>query len=191
RIDLRADARAARHRRQRGRGGQRRAARRPRRALRALRPSVLLGGARALRQDRDGVPGMSIHTIDRIIRDRARITPGRVAIVEPERTWTYAELDARSDELAAGLRHGERVSTLTGNSGEHVALMFACAKAGAILHPISWRLAPAEVAYQLDDADPALFIVEDEHRELGEAALALASVRPALEPASNTVLQGH
>ena len=32
--------------------------------------------------------------------------------------------------------------------------MFACAKAGAILHPISWRLAPAEVAFQLDDAEP-------------------------------------
>ena len=59
--------------------------------------------------------------------------------------------------------------------------MFACAKAGAILHPISWRLAPAEVAYQLDDADPALFLIEDEYRELGEAALALARVQPALE----------
>src|SRR5437764_676636 len=47
-------------------------------------------------------------------------------------------------------------------------------------------LAPAEVAYQLDDADPALFIVEDEHRALGEAALALATVRPTetLEPGS-------
>ena len=58
--------------------------------------------------------------------------------------------------------------------------MFACAKAGAILHPISWRLAPAEVAFQLDDAEPAFFLIEDEYRELGEAALALASVRPAL-----------
>ena len=117
---------------------------------------------------------MNQHTIDKIIRDRARITPGRIAIEEPGRTWTYADLDARSDELARGLSHGDRVSTLTGNSGEHVALMFACAKAGAILHPISWRLAPAEVAYQLDDADPALFLIEDEYRELGEAALALA-----------------
>ena len=59
--------------------------------------------------------------------------------------------------------------------------MFACAKTGAILHPISWRLAPAEVAFQLDDAEPALFLIEDEHRELGEAALALANVRPALD----------
>jgi fatty-acyl-CoA synthase len=122
---------------------------------------------------------MNEHTIDRIIRDRARITPDRIAIVEGARSWTYAELDARSDELAAGLSHGERVSTLTGNTGEHVALLFACAKVGAILHPISWRLAPAEIAYQLDDAEPSRFLVEDEHRELGDAALALAK---PLEP---------
>ena len=129
---------------------------------------------------------MSRHTIDKIIRDRARITPERIAIVEVGVRWTYAELDARSDELARGLSHGDRVSTLTGNSGEHVALMFACAKAGAILHPISWRLAPAEVAFQLDDAEPAVFLVEDEHHELGEAALELASVRPALTLDSNS-----
>jgi fatty-acyl-CoA synthase len=129
---------------------------------------------------------MNEHTIDRIIRDRARITPTRVAIVEGERVWTYAELDARSDELTAGLGHGDRISTLTGNTGEHVALMFACAKAGAILHPISWRLAPAEIAYQLDDAEPSVFLVEDEHRELGDAALALAK---PLEPASARLAQ--
>jgi fatty-acyl-CoA synthase len=117
---------------------------------------------------------MNEHTIDTVIRDRARITPNRIAIVEGARSWTYAELDARSDELAAGLSHGERISTLTGNTGEHVALMFACAKAGAILHPISWRLAPAEIAYQLDDAEPSAFLVEDGHRELGDAALELA-----------------
>ena len=59
--------------------------------------------------------------------------------------------------------------------------MFACAKSGAILHPISWRLAPAEIAYQLDDAEPDVFLIEDEHRKLGEAALELARVQPALE----------
>ncbi len=129
---------------------------------------------------------MSPLTVDRILRDRARITPNRLAIEEVHRTWTYAELDARSDELSRGLAHGDRVSTLTGNSGEHVVTMFACAKAGAILHPISWRLAPAEVAYQLDDAESTVFLVEDEHRDLGEEALALASVQPArtLEPGS-------
>ena len=124
---------------------------------------------------------MNEHRVDTIIRDRARITPDRVAIDEHGRAWTYGDLDRRSDELARCLHHGERVSTLTANTGEHVALMFACAKAGAILHPISWRLAPAEIAYQLEDAEPSLFLVEDEHRELADAALELASVRPARE----------
>ena len=71
----------------------------------------------------------------------------------------------------AGSRHGERVSTLTGNSAEHVALLFACAKAGAILHPISWRLAPAEIAYQLDDAGRPSSRSRTSYRELGDAAL--------------------
>jgi len=131
---------------------------------------------------------MSLLTVDRMLRDRARLTPHRVAIVERDHRWTYAELDARSDELAAGIERGARVSTLCGNSGEHVALMFACAKAGAILHPISWRLAPAEVAYQLDDAEPSVFVVAEEHRALADAARALARAEPGSAP---TASQGH
>jgi fatty-acyl-CoA synthase len=115
--------------------------------------------------------------IDRILRDRARTTPQRVAVAD----WTYADLDRRSDEIAAGLERGSRVSTLTRNSPEHVAVFFGCAKAAAILHPISWRLAPAEIAYQLDDAEPAVFLFEDELEDLANAALALASVAPAVE----------
>ena len=115
------------------------------------------------------------HTIGRWIRDRARTTPDRVAIDFTGRTLTYAELDEASDRLAGsflarGLQRGDRVATLTGNSPEHVAVFFACAKAGLILAPLSWRLAPAEIAYQLDDAEPALFLVEDEHAALAEAA---------------------
>jgi fatty-acyl-CoA synthase len=116
-------------------------------------------------------------TIDRILRDRARATPRRIAVSD----WTYADLDRRSDEIAARLERGSRVSTLTKNTAEHVAVFFGCAKSGAILHPISWRLAPAEVAYQLDDAEPAVFLVEDELEELAEAALALTTARPARE----------
>jgi fatty-acyl-CoA synthase len=120
-------------------------------------------------------------TIDRMLRDRARLTPNRVAIESLEGDWTYAELERRSDELAASIEPGSRVSTLTGNTAEHVAVFYACAKAGACLHPISWRLAPAEVAFQLDDAEPAVLLVQDEQRPLAEAALELAAVRPPLE----------
>jgi fatty-acyl-CoA synthase len=114
------------------------------------------------------------HTIGRWIRHRARTTPARFAIDYLGREWTYDQLDEASERLAAsflarGLRRGDRVATLTGNSPEHVAVFFACAKAGLILAPLSWRLAPAELAYQLEDSEPALFLVEDEHATLAEA----------------------
>ncbi|HVM57881.1 MAG TPA: long-chain fatty acid--CoA ligase [Gaiellaceae bacterium] len=113
------------------------------------------------------------HTIDRWLCDRARNTPERVAIDYHDRLVTYAELDAASDAFAAmfaeaGLARGDRVATLTGNTPEHVAVLFACAKAGLILLPLSWRLTAPELRYQLDDAEPALFLVEDAYCELAD-----------------------
>jgi fatty-acyl-CoA synthase len=117
-----------------------------------------------------------------ITLDRWRVTPNRVAIDFYGREVTYAELDARSDELARSLTHGERVATLTRNSPEHVVALFACAKSGAILVPISWRLSPYEVAYQLDNSEPSLLLVEDECAAAADEALALAEVAPARDP---------
>jgi fatty-acyl-CoA synthase len=87
---------------------------------------------------------------------------------------TYRELDEASDAFAAGfvqagLGRGDRVATLTGNSPEHVAVLFACAKAGLVLVPLSWRLSPVELRYQLGDAEPSLFLVEEPYDELATA----------------------
>jgi fatty-acyl-CoA synthase len=130
--------------------------------------------------------------IGRILSDRARNTPERIAIDDGARRWTYAELDARANELAGSFRHGERVATLTANSAEHVAVFFACAKAGAILLPLSWRLAPPELAFQLDDAEPSLLLAAEEYAALADEAVSLASVSPAREPEPpcNKLLQG-
>jgi fatty-acyl-CoA synthase len=111
--------------------------------------------------------------IDRFLRDRARNTPARVAIDYLGRTLTYSELARGADAFAvtfadAGLKRGDRVATLTGNSPEHVEVFFACAQLGLILLPLSWRLTAPELRYQLDDAEPALFLVEDEYGELAE-----------------------
>ena len=127
---------------------------------------------------------MSLHTLGRWIANSARRTPGRVAIDYLGREVTYEELDRRSDVLAAGLlerglRRGDRIATLTGNSPEHVIVFFACAKAGFMLLPLSWRLAAPELRHQLDDAEPALFMVEDEYAALAEERIASARVRRA------------
>jgi fatty-acyl-CoA synthase len=114
------------------------------------------------------------HTIDRWICDRARTTPDRVAIDQDGRLVTYRELDEGSDALVAalaerGLRRGDRLATLTGSTPEHVQVFYACAKLGLILLPLSWRLSTAELRYQLDDAKPALFLVEDVYEDTAEA----------------------
>ena len=110
-------------------------------------------------------------TLGRWIRDRARTTPGRVAIDCRGAETTYAELDERSDRLAAGLlaaglTPGDRVATLTATSPEHVVVFFACAKAGVILMPLNTRLAEPELRYQLEDAEPALLLRSDDHADL-------------------------
>jgi fatty-acyl-CoA synthase len=117
---------------------------------------------------------MNSHTIGRWLSDRARTTPDRVAIRFLETDASYAALDRRAMRLAAGLaerglRRGDRLATLTGTSPDHVATFFACARLGVALQPISWRLAPAEIAYQLADAEPTLLLASAEHEELARA----------------------
>ncbi len=133
------------------------------------------------------MPDPGLLTLGRWVRDRAVTTPARVAIDFDGRRTTYAELDARSETraarlLAAGLRPGDRVATLTGNSPEHVEVLFACAKSGLMLLPLNWRLTPPELAFQLDDAEPAVLLVEPEHAGLATAACAAATRPPRIEP---------
>ena len=115
------------------------------------------------------------HTIWRWLDDRRRNTPNRVAIDFEGAPLTYEGLAVRSDRIAGalidrGVVHGDRIATLTANSPDHVATLFACARLGLALQPLNWRLAPDEVRYQLDDATPALLVVESAHAELARAA---------------------
>ncbi len=115
-----------------------------------------------------------LHTLGRWTSDRARATPDRVAVDDRGVCISYAELDRRATALArafvrAGLGVGSRVATITGNSSDHVVVFFACAKAGAALVPLSWRLSPRELAEQLVVAEPAILLVEDEFRTLSRS----------------------
>ncbi len=116
-----------------------------------------------------------LHTLGRWTRDRAIATPNRVAVDDRGVVLTYRELDARASALAeafldTGYGVGDRIATITGNSADQVVVFFACAKAGLVLVPLSWRLSPRELALQLEKADPALLLVEDEFTTLATAA---------------------
>jgi fatty-acyl-CoA synthase len=122
--------------------------------------------------------------VGRWLRDRARTTPRRTAIVCGDVRVTYGELNERAELLAAGLlaagsAPGDRVATLTGNSPEHVELLFACAKAGLILVPLNVRLTAAELSFQLKNAEPAALFASPAMLDLAGRAASGTGIRLA------------
>jgi len=115
-----------------------------------------------------------------LIARRAALTPGRIAFEEAAggRTLTYAGLDDRAGRAAAimaerGVGAGDRVAILTRNRIAFFEILFACAKLGAILVPLNWRMPPAELDGLIADAAPVLLF----HGSI-EAGAAAALARP-------------
>ncbi|HYZ55890.1 MAG TPA: AMP-binding protein [Streptosporangiaceae bacterium] len=118
---------------------------------------------------------------------RAALTPDRVAIDFEDRRISYRELAAvaagrAAAFAAAGLQAGDRVATLARNCPEQVEVFFACAMSGLIMVPLSFRLTAAELAYQLNDAQPAVLLAEQAMRELAAAACRQADIPLGIVP---------
>ena len=129
----------------------------------------------------------STHVIGTWIRDRARLTPDRAAIVFGERSATYAELEGASAGLAGelaerGLAKGDRVAVLADNSPEYAALLFACARVGLIMTPLNWRLSAHELAFQLDHSTAGLLVVSKDRMDQATDALRVATDYPPIRP---------
>lgn len=103
-----------------------------------------------------------------LLKERARITPDRLALVSVEAgvRLTYAELDARADAAAATLssrlQPGDRFGILAWNCVEFLELFFGAGRAGVIAVPLSTRATPHELAgIAADCGMKALFHGED------------------------------
>jgi fatty-acyl-CoA synthase len=91
--------------------------------------------------------------------------PAKLAIhdLQTGRTFTYADIDRRTDRLAAalaglGISKGDRIGLLAPNCAEYFELQFACGRLGAIMLPLNWRLTVPELEYILGDSTPKLLI---------------------------------
>lgn len=120
--------------------------------------------------------------IGRWVTRRAFLDGGRVALVEGEREVTYADFDARTNQLARallerGIRRGDRVAVLLHNSVAFMETVFACAKLGAIVVPVNFRLQPAEVGYILADSGADAFVYHAPLAPVARAALVEPGVR--------------
>ncbi len=101
------------------------------------------------------------------ISDSAARRPDKAAIRFHGRELSYRDFAALADRIgaalaAAGVRRGDAVSFLGFNSPEMLALLFACARLGALYMPLNWRLAAPEHKQMLADCPPKVLIVERE-----------------------------
>ena len=85
-----------------------------------------------------------------LIERNAAFTPDKAATVFEGETLSYAALSARIEQAARALKSefgvisGDRVAILSLNRPDYLVLLYACARLGALLVPLNWRLAVAE-----------------------------------------------
>jgi long-chain acyl-CoA synthetase len=109
--------------------------------------------------------------------------PDRPAVVSPHGDRSFAELNARANQLARALRRrglsaGDGVAVLCANRPEFAEVVAATQRAGLRLTPVNWHLTASEAAYIVEDCEARAFVAD-----AGFAGLAgeVAAAAPAAD----------
>jgi fatty-acyl-CoA synthase len=102
-------------------------------------------------------------------------SPDKLAIIDagkdPELRLTYGEWNHRVNRLAnwlraeAGIGYRDRVAILARDGIEHLDLLYACAKLGAIHTALNWRLHWRELVGLVEDTTPQVLVYADDFKE--------------------------
>lgn len=101
------------------------------------------------------------------IKQRAYLTPNRIALSFHDEQWTFKELYLKSVSLAYKLNslrltNGKRVAILAPSTPPLIELLYACMQAQCEMVLLNGRLAKQELAYQVEDAEVDAILVADE-----------------------------
>jgi long-chain acyl-CoA synthetase len=107
---------------------------------------------------------MRIHDL---LERAQRLWPQHTAVIDGDMWRDYRHTGERVHRLAGALRSllsGDRaqVAILARNSHRFLESYFACAQAGCVAVPVNARLAPAEIAWLLDDAQVRVVLGDGE-----------------------------
>ena len=101
-------------------------------------------------------------------------SPDKLAIVDvgkkPELRLTYRQWNRRVNRLArwladvAGVGKGDRVAIMARDGVEHLDLLYACGKLGAIHTALNWRLHWRELADLIANTEPKALLYSDDFR---------------------------
>jgi acyl-CoA synthetase (AMP-forming)/AMP-acid ligase II len=95
------------------------------------------------------------------------------AIICEDRRIDYRRLHSDSNRVAralqgAGIELGARIGYLGKESEHYYTSLLACAKLGAVLVPVNWRLTSREVDHILSDSGAQLLMYDSEYRNTVE-----------------------
>ncbi|MEO8092588.1 MAG: o-succinylbenzoate--CoA ligase [bacterium] len=112
--------------------------------------------------------------LDNWLAQRAATCPDRTAVVAGGHEVRYDELESEASRAARrlaarGVRRGSTVAIELEAGLDHVIVMHALMKLGAVAYPLNTRLAPAERAAELERAGPGLVISEADDAGMTEA----------------------
>ncbi len=116
--------------------------------------------------------------LDNWLAQRAATCPDRTAVVAGGHEVQYDELESEASRAARrlaarGVRRGSTVAIELEAGLDHVIVMHALMKLGAVAYPLNTRLSPAERAAELERAGPGLVISEADDAGMTEADLPL------------------
>ncbi len=107
------------------------------------------------------------------IETHADFMPEKLAVHFEGREITYRQLLLQIRTTVAILRashdigRGDRIAYLGFNSPEMLVLFFACARLGALLLPLNWRLTLSEKTYILENSGAKILVCDDDHVTIG------------------------
>ena len=112
-----------------------------------------------------------IAPIPELLRRHAAARGSKVAYRDAHGAVTYAELEARTGNLAGhladmGVAPGDTMAILLPNSVPWIETCFAVARAGAVSVPISYDATEPEISYRLADADCRAVVTTGERGDL-------------------------
>ena len=112
-----------------------------------------------------------INAIADIPRQQAKLRPNATALWFEGKETSFAELDARSNQvanalIAAGVQPGDRVSYLGKNTDTYYEILFGATKARAVLASINNRLAAPEMQFIANDAQVKVLFVGREFYDI-------------------------
>jgi long-chain acyl-CoA synthetase len=115
-----------------------------------------------------------------LVRTQAREQPDKIALISGDAQLSYAALDELARRMAGGLRSigvqpGQHVAVFTPNVPAFSVAYFGCHYASCPVVPINVLLAADEIAYIIENAEVAAFVVWE--RLLPQAEEALAKAR--------------